>query len=301
MRPKIVNISKRKQGSSDPGSNWAQASYAWTQQLLARFGQLERKKAGPIERKYDPHLQEKLSLHQIVWWDETHRKCLIGGQNPSKTIQMLFPRDKEGKIDVENGEYTKEQKTILNVKYEKECRLGLGVAMVAPLGPDGTILSQVGRRCHPYDYSSKVMISIDDYERLKKIEINRVKSLKGQNGYWITCSRDKDIKYYNDDPVLLLKGVGKKASQLLEEIGIKTIGELKRIKIPIGIDNLPKGLKEAKLTQFRNEALLASNLDDPKTIDHWVSSNPYKSKFGADWERHLQDSPTFSHSSYICN
>ena len=78
MRPKVVNISKRKQGSTDPGSNWAQARYAWTRQLLARFGQLEREKAGPIERKYDPDLQGKLSLHQIVWWDETHRKCLIG-------------------------------------------------------------------------------------------------------------------------------------------------------------------------------------------------------------------------------
>ena len=112
MRLKIVNISKRKHGSSDPGSNWAQARYAWIQQLLARLGQLERKKAGPIEQKYDPHLQGKLSLHQIVWWDETHRKFITGGQKPSKIIQMLFPRVKEGKIDVENAEYTNEQKTI---------------------------------------------------------------------------------------------------------------------------------------------------------------------------------------------
>ena len=300
MRPKVVSISKRKQGSTDPGSNWAQARYAWTRQLLARFGRLERKTAGPIERKYDPDLQGKLSLHQIVWWDETHRKCLIGGQNPSKTIQMIFPRDKDGKIDIKNGEYTKERKTVLNVKYEKECRLGLGVAMVAPLSPDGTALSPIGRRCHPFDYSSKVMISIDDYQRMKTIEINRVKSLKGRNGYWISSSRDKDIKYYNDDPVLFLKGVGKKASQLLQEIGIKTIGELKSIKIN-EIDNLPKGLNESKLTKFRNEAQLASNHDAPKTIDHRVSSNPYESKFGADWEKHLQSSPTFSHSSYICN
>ena len=42
----------------------------------------------------------------------------------------------------------------------------------------------------------------------------------------MTCSRNKDIKYYSDDPVILLKGVGKKASQNLEEIGVKTIGEL---------------------------------------------------------------------------
>ena len=119
MKPKIVTIGKRKQGSCDPGSNWAQARCAWTRQLLARFGRLERKKAGPVERKYDRHLQGKLSLNQIVWWDETHRKCLIGGQNPSKTFQMIFPRDEKGNVDIENGEYTKRRKTILNVKYEK--------------------------------------------------------------------------------------------------------------------------------------------------------------------------------------
>ena len=214
---------------------------------------------------------------------------------------MLFPRDKKGNIDIENGEYTKERKTILNVKYEKECRLGLGVAMVTPLSPDGTQQSPVGRRCHPFDYTSKVMISIDDYDRLLKIEINRVKSLQGRNGYWVQCSRNKDIKYYSDDPVTLLKGVGKKASQKLQEIGIKTIGELKQMKLPIQHDNLPKGMTAKKLTSFVNEAQLASNQSAQKTIDHRVASNPYESKFGADWEHHLQTSPTFSHSSSICS
>ena len=60
-----------------------------------------------------------------------------------KTIQMIFPRDKKGNIDIENGEYTKERKTILNVKYDKKCQLGLGFAMVIPLSPDSTPLSPV--------------------------------------------------------------------------------------------------------------------------------------------------------------
>ena len=30
MKPKIVNMTKRKQGSSDPNSNWVQARWAWT-------------------------------------------------------------------------------------------------------------------------------------------------------------------------------------------------------------------------------------------------------------------------------
>ena len=72
MRPKMVNIKKRKQGSSEPDSNWAQARYAWTRQLLARFGKLEERypQHGPIERRFDGDLQGKLSLNQVVWWDE---------------------------------------------------------------------------------------------------------------------------------------------------------------------------------------------------------------------------------------
>ena len=160
MKSKVVSIKKQKQGSSDVDSSWTQARYAWTRQLLARLGEPERTfKHGPIEKKYDGTLQGKLSLDQIAWWDETHWKCLICVQNPSKSFQILFPRNEQGRIDMENGEYSKERKFVLNVKYEKECCLGLGVAMVTPLGLDSTPLSSEGRRCHPFDYSSKVMIS----------------------------------------------------------------------------------------------------------------------------------------------
>ena len=90
MRPKIVNMTKRKQGSSDPDSNLAQARCAWTRQLLSRFGRLHREpKHGPVEKRFDGDIQGKLALDQIVWWDETHHKCLIGGQNPSKLIQII--------------------------------------------------------------------------------------------------------------------------------------------------------------------------------------------------------------------
>ena len=301
MRPKMVNIKKRKQGSSEPESNWAQARYAWTRQLLARFGKLKERhpQHGPIERRFDGDLQGKLSLHQVVWWDETHRKCLIGGQNPSKTFQILFPRNENGDLDIENGEYSKERKTVLNVKYEKECCLGLGVAMVTPLSQDGTPLPQVGRRCHPFDYTSKVMISIDDYERLKKIEFQRVKALNGRNGYWVSSSRDDTIPYYNDDPVSLLKGVGKKTAQLLQEMGLRTIGQLKEIDNPSRIDNLPNGLSTKKLTNCCNESKKASQENAQKSVDHRAASYPYQSKFGNNWEMHLQSSPTFSNSAYM--
>ena len=42
MKPKMVKIKERKQGLTDPESNWAQTRYSWTRQLLARFSRLER-------------------------------------------------------------------------------------------------------------------------------------------------------------------------------------------------------------------------------------------------------------------
>jgi len=299
----MVKIKKRKQGSTEPESNWAQARYAWTHQLLARFGRLERRPdIGPVESKFDQQLQGKLDLHQVVWWDETHRKCVIGSiQNTNKTFEILFPRNKEGNFELEGGEYTKERKTRLNVKYEKECRLGLGVAMVTPRSDDGTPLPSIGKRCFPYDYTSKVMISMDDYKRLMKVEYNRVRSLKGSNGYWLESFRDPNILYYQNDPVNKLKGVGKKTAERLECIGMKTVGDLKSLKSPTDINELPQKMSVAQLTKFWTEAKQAVDKDAPVGIDHRLSSNPYESKFGAEWEKHLKASATFSHSAYICD
>ena len=144
------------------------------------------------------------------------------------------------------------------------------------------------------------MISIDDYQKMMKLEFQRVKSLKSQNGYWLSCNRDDKIKYYRNDPVIKLKGVGKKSSQQLKEIGITTVGEVKDIMDITKLDNLPNSFQK-KLTRYMKEAQQASNEDAPERIDHRLSANPYQSKFGNDWERHLLSSPTFYHSSYICS
>ena len=73
-------------------------------------------------------------MDQVALWDGTHIKWFIGGINPDKSFQLIFPRNKEGDVDTSSdGEYTEERKSQLNVKYEKECCLGLEVAMVTPL------------------------------------------------------------------------------------------------------------------------------------------------------------------------
>jgi hypothetical protein len=79
----------------------------------------------------------KLKMAQVIWWDEMHKKCIIGGQQGSKATHFVqFPRDENGKIDLVNGAYDKSEVSYLNVKDEKEVRLCLGCAMVE--GAEGT-------------------------------------------------------------------------------------------------------------------------------------------------------------------
>jgi hypothetical protein len=69
---------------------------------------------------------------------------LLSGKNSGFSI------DGNDNLDL-NGEYSKKEITILDVKYEKECRLGMGCAMVAPLLLGGRFVSSVGRRCKSFD------------------------------------------------------------------------------------------------------------------------------------------------------
>ena len=149
---------------------------------------------------------------------------------------MMFPRNKDGRIDIDNGEYSKDLKTKLNVKYEKECRLGLGCAMVTPRAEDGTPLPSVGRRCHPFNYTSKVLIGFDDFEKMKKTEISRVKSLSSNKlGFWLESGKEPG-KFYRDNNFKVLKSCGKKAKEKLHTLGINTFGDLMDIS---DIENHP--------------------------------------------------------------
>ena len=223
MKPKVVPVKTREQGGNDLNSSWSQARYAWSCQLLARFGCLWTRTHGPIEKKFDG----------------------------------------------------------------------------TPLDQDGTSLPSIGVRCVPFNYTSKVMIGLDDYKRLIKMEINRVKSLSGRQDHWVESARDANTVYRND-PVSCLKGVGKQTSEVLQTIGIQTIDDLRRMT---SVDDviLPGKISKMKLMKYWNDAKLAVDKDAPPVIDHRKHANPYQSKFGDDWGKKIQLSSTFCHSMLICH
>ena len=102
---------------------------------------------------YDKSQLPSLTSIQILLFDKVHVKQVCGPPSTSRSNEcnILFPRNEEGKVDVERGVYnTKNQPKKATFKYKQEGQLCLGVAMVE--GQYGKI---IGRRCPVFDYTEK--------------------------------------------------------------------------------------------------------------------------------------------------
>ncbi|CAJ1934687.1 unnamed protein product [Cylindrotheca closterium] len=166
-------------------------------------------------------LHKSLEISQIVFWDETHTKCVIGA-GAGRDFVFVFPRDSNGNLNPDGGTYTDTKFKRLKVKYEKEVRLCLGCAAVQINGQD----EYVGKRCVPFDYSGKTILSISDYKSKCQAEIQRVRALKGEVPPWYLKTRVKDKCYRNDTVRIGLKRVGKVLQEQFQMINIFTIQDL---------------------------------------------------------------------------
>ena len=78
-----------------------------------------------------------------------------------KERNIWSPRDEEENIDVKNGKYeTNNQLKKATFKYEKKGRFCLGVTKTK--SKNGTI---TGKRCPVFDYSGKMIVTIDAYKK----------------------------------------------------------------------------------------------------------------------------------------
>ena len=296
MKPIKCQLEKKKQGSRDKTSKWARARMNWVTYLLVQLGKvkIQRDVNGNIPEWFDEEKVAPLELQQIVWWDETHQKCVIGNQLlVGQDGYFKFPRSENGEIDIENGQYKTEGIAYLSVKYDNEIRLALGCAMV--LDQSGV---NVGQRCKPLVYSNKVLVSINEYEDKIKYEIQRVRQLTGERPIqWVTNPRLLDTLYSNDD-VQKLKGCGKKTREQLVGKGIATVGDLKKIS-PTSLMQLQeeKGLG-SKVKQLYNQALDSLDSVAPELIDHRKTINPYESKYGEQWQVRIKTAALLS--SFVC-
>jgi hypothetical protein len=153
LGPVIRRIKRRKQGNRDPTSPWARSRQRWVTQLLVRFGEhafdcraAENEHLGITEMPscFDPNVLPPLSLHQLVFFDECHKKCEIGWTG--ETVYS-FPRNADR---VYNSEGDVDRVDTKLHKYAKEGKFSFGVSAVNM--NDGNV---EGRRCRTFDYSAK--------------------------------------------------------------------------------------------------------------------------------------------------
>ena len=308
-QPVITPIGVTKQGNRNPGSAWAVARKGWVIQLMLMLGvafallqPLEIKEGQQLFRMTGedgqplPHFDISrigtINLHQVVFWDETHKKCVIGGQGHSSRGADSYcrfyrcPVTKALLAEVDGGELAPE-KPELHVKYAKETRLSLGVAKVKQ--PDGQF---VGKNCLPYNYTGCWLHTITDYERLVQDEVKAAVDSTSDDGRspWIENQR-KTEDLFEEDPLTELKNIAGVKAKTLNDAGLLTVADLK-VKTRDAVKALAKaskGIGEEKLLEAHEHSQSAQPGNDAAlhkdyrrvggVVGALKSANPWAEKF----------------------
>jgi hypothetical protein len=304
LKPVVRKVKKQAQGSNNPTSKWAQARVNFNRQVLIRFGKLPEEELEKIRQKnggilppwFDPDMMQSLTPQQVAWWDEMHRKCVIGGQRAGATHYIRFLRTTEGKLDLEAGEYDSSEVSWVNVRYEKEVRLCLGCRI-----REEADRTTVGVCAKPFCYSGKLLVSLKDDRRNVASEIGRVKGLS-HPGLWLADPR-VDGTVFENDKTSKLEGIGAKSEEKLSKNGITTIKALRDIspEKSKGISDAARGearISNSQLTKFKTLAKHAEPGDPPEKVDYRKFNNPYKERYADEWEERIQ--ATSQLSPYVC-
>jgi hypothetical protein len=287
LNPSVTIIEARKQGSADVNSRWSRARKNWVTQLLIRQGHnaddlgVKRNDDGTLPACYDIEKLTPLNANRIAWFDETHRKCKIGGQaGSSKNTQVTFPRNGQGQLDPAGTIETKKV-CFLHHKFENEVRLLLGCAM--PKNDNGDV---AGVMLPSLSYSGKKVLTNRQFQTQIQLEIARVKTFSDGGTFWNTSNRKH--KLYRDDPITKIKGIkDKTAAKKLTPNNILTVGNLLDYK-----DNRPALVAFTKICakcidKYMKQAIEDCPSSDPlpatERTDHHKAANPYESKYGPNW------------------
>jgi hypothetical protein len=134
LGPVIRKVKRRKQGNGNPDSPWVKARLRWVTQLLVRLG---KHKLCPAAREkeyleltvtpknFDNGELEPLSMYQITFFDECHKRTDIG--RTGDTVYS-FPRNEGGLYDKDG--VIGDVDTKFHCKYPKEGRFCVGVSAV---------------------------------------------------------------------------------------------------------------------------------------------------------------------------
>jgi hypothetical protein len=180
---------------------------------------------------------------------------------------------------LEEGTYDETESTYLSVKYEKEVRLCLGCAVTKD-----TDWSKKGRTAVPFDYSGKIILSILDYDKHKKTEIEHVQTGLKDGGAWVVNTLVPGSIYSVDSIKELTHIGGVTVTKLEEGFNIKTVGNLKACspKKIIKIVVSTKRLSMKKLGPAHVQAQTCMDGEHPFKIDYWKADIPHAARYGDD-------------------
>ena len=259
----------------------------------------DRKVDGVLPDQYNIDKLGSLSLAQIAFWDETHKKILVGTMGANNTqYQVRFRRDEFGcPVGAgKTGTLTKEG-TRLNMKYSSEVRLCLGVAK--QLSSDGT---EEGSTLPLFNYTGQTIVTIKDWDRMVENEKKRVKGLKGEDSIWVNKKRIKGELYLCDGIKGNVKHCGKATFEAFDKIGIKKVRDIVPTLVSADSEISRKLIAENSfITDLKMKEIIESARaakEKPKTEDHRGADNPYYSKYKDDWENKIAKCKAMS--KYVC-
>ncbi len=165
---------------------------------------------------------------------------------------------------------------ILKVKYDKEARFCLGVAMKIDAAG-----KEHGCRLPLFDYTQKKIIALTETSMKVKAQIAKIKAMSRSSNHWMSNPREDGVLYI-DDPVTMIADVGPKKATLLNSVGIQDVGCFVGLddELLTRIANTTPGLSIQSLKKFRNNCNKVITENAPQSICYINCENLYKAKYG---------------------
>ena len=253
--------------------------------MIIRYGMLESQgdNNGNIPDCFKKEKLSPLNIEATAWWDETHKVCDIGG-NGNRYFPPRLPQYSNIIIDLKNGQYNKDLNMYkFKVKNDKEVQMYLGCDIIHKKDADGKATTVEGKRFMNFEYSGRVILSVNDYKEKIKKEIARVKALKNDTlGIRILYSGHMEGSLYRNKKTMKLTRLREKTFGRLALQGVSTVAHMKALTddtIQIMASSYSK-LKASSLPNWRQEAQTCLDEDAPACEDFSTAVNPYEARFG---------------------
>jgi hypothetical protein len=152
-------------------------------------------------------------LKQTLWYHKHHHEAVVGTDGIQSETQTLFPCNKHGEINLENGQHH-DAKQKLKMKYNDKARFCFGCCWN---GTEGVL-------CKECMYTGQMIVVEAQYKKYIEEEIKRVKINSKGGTYWIDNLINGRI--WADNPVDMAEHVAKKTKEKLHLNQLFTVGQI---------------------------------------------------------------------------